>query len=78
MDQNEAPKREIRRLLLSGGKWTSGELNRKARTVDSRKCVSRLRREGMPIADEWDTERGHRFKRYFYKEANDKNSNNLK
>ncbi len=65
-DQLLIPQRIIKHALLCGERLTTGEANRLATTVDARKCISRLRSEGMPISDEWVIERGRRFKRYFY------------
>ena len=41
----------IRRTFCKGGKFTAVQLNRLAKSNDSRKCISVLRKEGMPICD---------------------------
>lgn len=66
-EQLQLPKRVIRAALMAGFKLTTAEANRIGGTVDARKCISRLRSEGMPIADRWETARGRRWKIYFYK-----------
>lgn len=64
--QLDRPKRLIKAALLSGKRMTSAEGNREGNTVDFRKVVSRLKKEGMPISSYWTTTNGHRYKIYFY------------
>ena len=65
--QLELPKRILKNAFLAGHKLTTAQANHLGSTVDARKCISRLRSEGLPIADEWESERGRRWKVYFYK-----------
>ena len=60
------PKSIIKAALLGGKIITTSLGNRIARTVDFRKIISRLRAEGMNIQDEWLTNNGRRFKKYWY------------
>ena len=46
-------KATIKALFLRGGKYTAKELNELSYGNDARKCISRLRREGMDIQDLW-------------------------
>lgn len=43
------PQRRIKAALLSGIRMTTAQGNRIGQTVDSRKIISRLRKQGMPI-----------------------------
>ncbi len=60
-------KAHIKQAFLGGAEMTSKDGNRIGRTVDFRKCVSRLRREGLDIRDRWETNPGdgRKFKVYF-------------
>lgn len=60
-------KAHIKQAFLGGAVMTSKDGNRVGRTVDFRKCVSRLRREGLNIRDRWETNPrdGRKFKVYF-------------
>lgn len=57
----------IRDAFLLGIEMSSNLGNRIGHTVDFRKCVSRLRREGMDIRDRWETNPndGRKFKVYY-------------
>ena len=63
-------KAHIKQAFLGGAVMTSKDGNRVGRTVDFRKCVSRLRREGLNIRDRWETNPGdgRKFKVYFLEE----------
>ena len=63
-------KAHIKQAFLRGEVMTSKDGNRVGRTVDFRKCVSRLRREGLNIRDRWETNPGdgRKFKVYFLEE----------
>lgn len=60
-------KRLIREAFLDGIEMSSNLGNRIGHTVDFRKCVSRLRREGMDIRDRWEANPndGRKFKVYY-------------
>lgn len=60
-------KHHIKMAFLGGAVMTSKDGNRVGHTVDFRKCVSRLRREGLDIRDRWETNPrdGRKFKVYF-------------
>jgi len=45
------PKQQIRSFFLRGERYTARELNRLTLSNDARKCISDLRKEGMPIID---------------------------
>lgn len=67
----ETQKARIRKAFMQGRILTSYEANRVGRTVDSRKCISDLRKDGVKIEDEWRTgDDGRRFKVYFVKPEN--------
>lgn len=67
----ETQKARIRIALEQGRVLTSYEANKVGRTVDSRKLISELRREGVRIDDVWRTgDDGRRFKVYFISPAN--------
>lgn len=63
------PKKSQKQLvwdaLMTGRGFTSYELNKIAHTVDARKWISDLRKEGVPISDDFVTANGRRFKVYF-------------
>lgn len=64
-------KARIRNAFERGLKLTSYEANKIGKTVDSRKCISDLRKEGVKIDDDWTTGKdGRRFKIYFIKPEN--------
>ena len=56
---------KIKEAFIAGEKLTTAQGNRLAHTVDFRKIVSRLRKNGMVINDTWSEHNGHRFKVYF-------------
>ena len=60
-------KQAIRNAFKRGEKLTTLTGNILGHTVDFRKIVSDLRREGMNIVDYWTKENGKRFKVYFLK-----------
>lgn len=68
-------KAHIKQAFLGGAVMTSKDGNRVGHTVDFRKCVSRLRREGLNIRDRWETNPGdgRKFKVYFLEKENTDN-----
>lgn len=61
-----ARRQRILEALEAGQRLTSYTANRIGHTVDSRKVISDLRRDGHRISDEWQTGKdGRRFKVYF-------------
>ena len=62
---NEA-KRKIKAMFEAGIRMTTAQANRAAQTVDARKVISRLRREGMEIKDFWNEKNGRRWKTYYF------------
>ena len=52
-------------MLLAGIRLTTAQANREARTVDARKIISRLRRNGMEIKSFWNSKGGRRWKTYY-------------
>lgn len=68
METNISVQAEIKMAFLSGRILTSCSAAREFLTGDLRKYVSNLRKEGVPIKDEWETsENGKRYKKYYYK-----------
>lgn len=65
-EQLELPKSIIKNALLTGHRLTTAQANFLGTTVDSRKCISRLRSEGLPIDDKWEVTDGRRYKIYFF------------
>lgn len=65
-EQLKMPKATIKNALLAGARLTTAQANFLGTTVDSRKCISRLRSEGFPISDEWTVTEGRRYKVYYY------------
>lgn len=64
----ETQKARIRIALEQGRILTSYQANQVGHTVDSRKCISDLRKEGVKISDEWRIgDDGRRFKAYYIK-----------
>lgn len=63
----EKAKARIKQAFLGGAVMTSKAGNYIGHTVDFRKCVSRLRREGLNIRDRWEANPndGRKFKVYF-------------
>lgn len=74
MDYLAKPKDRIKRALLNGQVLTTAQANRMANTVDARKIISRLRKDGLSIRDEWQFRKDEdgktvlRFKKYFISE----------
>ena len=62
--RSDSKTQQVRRLFLSGGKYTAIEINDIIYSSDARKKISHLRREGMNIKDEY-LEDGHT-KCYWY------------
>jgi hypothetical protein len=60
-------KARIKQAFLGGAVMTSKAGNYIGHTVDFRKCVSRLRREGLNIRDRWEAnpDDGRKFKVYY-------------
>lgn len=65
MDQLAQAQKTIQAALLKGERITVAQGNRIARTTETRKIISRLRRKGMDIRDEWMENEGRRFKQYW-------------
>ena len=67
----ETQQARIHKASMHASTLTSYEANRVGRTVDSRPCISDLRKDGVKIEDEWRTgDDGRRFKVYFVKPEN--------
>lgn len=62
----QAAHTRIRRALESGIRMTTAQGNRIGRTVDFRKVVSRLRRNGFDVRSYWNERNGRRWKTYYY------------
>ena len=66
------PQRRIKAALLSGIRMTTAQGNRIGQTVDSRKIISRLRKQGMPICSYWNIRKDDsgrtvaKYKTYYY------------
>lgn len=77
MSRSELPaqlrgaKAKIKAAFINGVVMTSDEGNEIGKTVDARKVISVLRREGMNIKDYWDTNLldKRRFKRYYLEQG---------
>ena len=63
----EKAKARIKKAFLDGAVMSSKVGNYIGHTVDFRKCVSRLRREGLNIRDRWEVnpDDGRKFKIYY-------------
>ena len=53
MDYLSEPQKKIKAALLSGIRLTTAQGNRMAQTVDFRKIISRLKKDGMAIKWFW-------------------------
>lgn len=66
------PQKKIKAALLSGIRLTTAQGNRMAQTVDFRKIISRLRKEGMAIKWFWNVRKDPdgkivaRYKTYYH------------
>ena len=56
----------IQTALKSGMRLTTAQGNRIGCTVDFRKIVSRLKREGFEVKSFWNEKNGRRWKTYYY------------
>lgn len=66
--EKETLKEKVRAALLNGRQLTTLDAMRDFNSVDLRKLISLLRREGMAISDKWATSTNRkRFKIYSYK-----------
>lgn len=72
MDYLAEPQKKIKAALLSGIRLTTAQGNRMAQTVDFRKIISRLRKEGMAIKWFWNVRKDPdgkivaRYKTYYH------------
>ena len=71
MDYLAEPQKKIKAALLSGIRLTTAQGNRMAQTVDFRKIISRLKKEGMAIKWFWNASKDQdgkivaRYKTYY-------------
>lgn len=72
MDYLSEPQKRIKSALLSGIRMTTAQGNRIGQTVDSRKIMSRLKKQGLPIRSYWNIRKDDsgrtvaRYKTYYY------------
>lgn len=72
MDFLSEPQRRIKSAFLSGITMTTAQGNRIGQTVDFRKIVTRLKREGIDIKSYWNIRKDQngqtvaRYKTYYY------------
>lgn len=67
MDENlRTAKARIKMALKSGMRLTTAQGNRIGRTVDSRKIISLLKREGFEVESFWNEKNGRRWKTYYH------------
>lgn len=65
MDALSKAKARIKTAFESGMRMTTAQGNRIGQTVDFRKIVSRLKREGLEIKSFWNEQDGRRWKTYY-------------
>lgn len=72
MDYLAEPQKKIKAALMSGIRLTTAQGNRMAQTVDFRKIISRLKKEGMAIKWFWNVRKDPdgkivaRYKTYYH------------
>lgn len=67
MDENfNTAKARIRTALKSGMRLTTAQGNKIGSTVDFRKIISLLKREGFEVESFWNEKNGRRWKTYYY------------